>query len=212
MWSQVCLYRKRLKNWQLVVEYTCMWIVSNKHIFFPTASYTINGIRQPPIEKSLGSLPIMLKSKACHLKNLSPAQLIEKGEQETEWGGFFITGGHERLIRMLQTTRRNYPVSMQRPSWKNRGKNFSDLGISIGKLFFGLFTAKVYLTLLFMSIVIKKIFWKNHASNKIYILFISLKMLIPTPQLLSWDKLINGNWAMFVSKEQYYFLTFPVCF
>ena len=124
----------------------------------------------------------MLKSKACHLKNLSPAQLIEKGEQETEWGGFFITGGHERLIRMLQTTRRNYPVSMQRPSWKNRGKNFSDLGISIGKLLFGLFTAKVYLTLLFTSIVIKKIFWKNHASNKIYILFISLKMLIPTPQ------------------------------
>ena len=82
----------------------------------------------------------MLKSKACHLKNLSPAQLIEKGEQETEWGGFFITGGHERLIRMLQTTRRNYPVSMQRPSWKNRGKNFSDLGISIGKLFLVLFT------------------------------------------------------------------------
>ena len=114
--------------------------MSNKHIFFPIASYTINGIQQPPIEKSLGNLPIMLKSKACHLKNLSPAQLIEKGEQETEWGGFFITGGHERLIRMLQTTRRNYPVSMQRPSWKNRGKNFSDLGISIGMLFLVLFT------------------------------------------------------------------------
>lgn len=94
----------------------------------------------------------MLKSKACHLKNLSPAQLIEKGEQETEWGGFFITGGHERLIRMLQTTRRNYPVSMQRPSWKNRGKNFSDLGISIGKLFLGF----VYCNLLCQ--VIKKIF------------------------------------------------------
>ena len=30
---------------------------------------------------------------------------------------------------MLQTTRRNYPVAMQRPSWKNRGKNFSDLGV-----------------------------------------------------------------------------------
>ena len=118
--------------------------MSNKHNFFPIASYTINGIRQSPIEKSLGNLPIMLKSKACHLKNLSPAQLIEKGEQETEWGGFFITGGHERLIRMLQTTRRNYPVSMQRPSWKNRGKNFSDLGISIGKLFWVLFTVKVY--------------------------------------------------------------------
>ena len=128
-----------------------MWVTNI--FFFPIASYTINGIQQPSIEKSLGNLPIMLKSKACHLKNLSPAQLIEKGEQETEWGGFFITGGHERLIRMLQTTRRNYPVSMQRPSWKNRGKNFSDLGISIGKLFWVLFTV-----------------WKIHATNKIQIL------------------------------------------
>ena len=32
---------------------------------------------------------------------------------------------------MLQTTRRNYPVAMQRPSWKNRGKNFSDLGVML---------------------------------------------------------------------------------
>ena len=32
-------------------------------------------------------------------------------------------------FRMLQTTRRNYPIAMQRPSWKNRGKNFSDLGV-----------------------------------------------------------------------------------
>ena len=34
-------------------------------------------------------------------------------------------------LRMLLTTRRNYPIAMQRPSWKNRGKNFSDLGIQI---------------------------------------------------------------------------------
>ena len=62
---------------------------------------------------------------------LSPAELVGRGEQETEWGGYFVIGGHERLIRMLLTTRRNYPVAMQRPSWKNRGKNFSDLGIQI---------------------------------------------------------------------------------
>ena len=30
---------------------------------------------------------------------------------------------------MLQTTRRNYPVSMCRGSWRNRGKNFSDKGV-----------------------------------------------------------------------------------
>lgn len=57
--------------------------------------------------------------------------MVARGEQETEWGGYFVVGGHERLIRMLLTTRRNYPVAMQRPSWKNRGKNFSDLGVQI---------------------------------------------------------------------------------
>ena len=95
------------------------------------ATYAINGVMQPAIEKVLGNLPIMLKSSACHLKDLSPEELIAKGEQETEWGGYFVIGGHERLLRMLQTSRRNYPIAMQRPSWKNRGKNFSDLGISI---------------------------------------------------------------------------------
>ena len=39
---------------------------------------------------------------------------IYLGEQESEWGGYFIIGGHERILRMLQTTRRNYPIAMQR--------------------------------------------------------------------------------------------------
>merc|ERR1719193_381835 len=93
------------------------------------AGYSINGITQPMLEKVLGNIPIMLRSMACHLHNLTPAQLVEKGEHEQEWGGYFVIGGHERILRMLQTTRRNYPVAMKRGSWKNRGKNFSDLGV-----------------------------------------------------------------------------------
>jgi len=93
------------------------------------AGYSINGITQPMLEKVLGNIPIMLRSLACHLHNLSPAELVQKGEHEQEWGGYFIVGGHERILRMLQTTRRNYPVAMKRGSWKNRGKNFSDLGV-----------------------------------------------------------------------------------
>ena len=54
------------------------------------------------MEKFLGNVPIMLKSDACNLSGLSPKELIARGEQETEWGGYFIIGGHERLIRMLQ--------------------------------------------------------------------------------------------------------------
>ena len=60
----------------------------------------------------MGYIPIMLRSMACHLHGLSPAELVRRGEHEQEWGGYFIVGGHERLIRMLQTTRRNYPVAM----------------------------------------------------------------------------------------------------
>ena len=33
---------------------------------------------------------------------LPPSELIEHGEQETEWGGYFVIGGHERIIRILQ--------------------------------------------------------------------------------------------------------------
>merc|ERR1719228_2781699 len=81
------------------------------------------------LEREMGSVPIMLRSEACHLHGLAPAQLVKRGEHEQEFGGYFIVGGHERLIRMLQTTRRNYPISMKRGGWKNRGKNFSDLGV-----------------------------------------------------------------------------------
>jgi DNA-directed RNA polymerase I subunit RPA2 len=92
-------------------------------------SYSVNGVLRPAVEKSLGNIPIMLRSTACHLSGLSPTQLVARGEHEQEWGGYFIVGGHERLLRMLQTTRRNYPIAMKRSGWKNRGKNFSDLGV-----------------------------------------------------------------------------------
>merc|ERR1719431_2473809 len=93
------------------------------------AGYSINGITHPMLEKVLGNIPIMLRSMACHLHNLTPAQLVEKGEHEQEWGGYFVIGGHERILRMLHTSPRNAQLAMKRGSWKNRGKNFSDLGV-----------------------------------------------------------------------------------
>jgi DNA-directed RNA polymerase I subunit RPA2 len=69
------------------------------------------------------------KSNRCHLQNLSPTELIHLKEHEQEWGGYFIVKGHERLIRMLLMTRRNYPIAIKRSGWKQRGDQFSDLGI-----------------------------------------------------------------------------------
>lgn len=63
------------------------------------------------------------------MKNLEPAQLIQHNEHEDEWGGYFILSGHERLIRMLLITRRNYPIAVSRKSWRGRGRMFSEKGI-----------------------------------------------------------------------------------
>ncbi|XP_063972531.1 DNA-directed RNA polymerase I subunit RPA2 isoform X2 [Diachasmimorpha longicaudata] len=91
--------------------------------------WSINGQQQESLDKELGDIPIMVRSQCCHLNKLTPAQLVSKGEHEQEWGGYFIIKGHERLIRMLLMTRRNYPIAIRRSGWKGRGALFSDLGL-----------------------------------------------------------------------------------
>lgn len=49
----------------------------------------------------LGSIPIMVSSKACHLAGRTPKQLVAMKEDETERGGYFIMNGNERIIRLL---------------------------------------------------------------------------------------------------------------
>ena len=53
------------------------------------------------VEKVIGHIPIMLRSMACHLHGITPAELVKKGEHEQMWGGYFIVGGHERLITVM---------------------------------------------------------------------------------------------------------------
>ena len=60
---------------------------------------------------------------------MKPTELISFKEHEQEWGGYFIVKGHEKIVRMLLMTRRNYPVTIRRNGWKQRGDRFSDLGV-----------------------------------------------------------------------------------
>ncbi|XP_067211558.1 DNA-directed RNA polymerase I subunit RPA2 isoform X2 [Linepithema humile] len=93
--------------------------------------WSVNGKEQEPLEKDLGEVPIMIKSNRCHLNKMSPEELVTHGEHEQEWGGYFVIKGLERLVRMLVMTRRNYPIAIKRSTWKTRGTQFSDLGISL---------------------------------------------------------------------------------
>jgi len=52
--------------------------------------------------------PVMVRSSACHLAGASCAELIGRGEEVHEMGGYFILNGNERIIRLLIQQRRHY--------------------------------------------------------------------------------------------------------
>ncbi len=58
----------------------------------------INGIQRESFEIQIGNLPIMIKSKKCHLCNSSREELIKHGEDPDDPGGYFIINGSEKTI------------------------------------------------------------------------------------------------------------------
>ncbi|XP_076361964.1 RNA polymerase I subunit Rpl135 isoform X3 [Tachypleus tridentatus] len=96
-----------------------------------TVVWSKNGIVQDTTEKIVGEVPVMVKSNVCNIARMTQKQLIRKGEEPEEFGGYFIVNGNEKIVRMLIMQRRNYPIAMTRPSWKNRGKMFTEYGVSL---------------------------------------------------------------------------------
>ncbi|KAK6193280.1 ammonium transporter Amt1 [Pestalotiopsis sp. IQ-011] len=94
-----------------------------------TFEYRINGGDPQEFTREIGNLPIMVKSKFCHLKNMSPAQLVANKEESEEMGGYFIVNGNEKIIRLLLMNRRNFPLAIDRPSFANRGPTYTSKGI-----------------------------------------------------------------------------------
>jgi len=58
----------------------------------------INGVQRETFTTQIGTVPIMLKSKTCHLHNLSREERIAKGEDPTDPGGYFIINGTEKVL------------------------------------------------------------------------------------------------------------------
>jgi DNA-directed RNA polymerase I subunit RPA2 len=96
-----------------------------------TISYQINNEKEiKKIEKKLGNIPIMVKSSKCYLEKYSPKELIKVGEDEHEFGGYFIINGVERVLRLLIANKRNFPLGMIRGSW-TKETDYSDKGIFV---------------------------------------------------------------------------------
>lgn len=57
---------------------------------------------QETTEVKIGELPIMIKSKKCHLHGFDKEQLIDAKEDPDDPGGYFIINGTERVLTLIE--------------------------------------------------------------------------------------------------------------
>ncbi|KZT42967.1 beta and beta-prime subunits of DNA dependent RNA-polymerase [Sistotremastrum suecicum HHB10207 ss-3] len=94
-------------------------------------SWQVNDSTVRSTNKDCGSIPIMVRSKRCNIKETPSAELVQRHEEPEEFGGYFIVNGNERLIRYLIVPRRHHVIALIRPSFVNRGPAYTRFGVSI---------------------------------------------------------------------------------
>jgi DNA-directed RNA polymerase beta subunit len=65
---------------------------------FLEVSAHINGVQRESFITQIANIPIMLKSKYCHLNGLSREELIKFNEDPDDPGGYFIINGTEKAV------------------------------------------------------------------------------------------------------------------
>ena len=97
---------------------------------FIEVSAHINGVQRESFTTQIGNIPIMLKSKWCHLNGLSRQELIEKGEDPDEPGGYFIINGTEKVLITIEDLASNKILVDKQSSGTSEfvGKLFSEYG------------------------------------------------------------------------------------
>ncbi|KAK3259971.1 DNA-directed RNA polymerase I subunit RPA2, partial [Cymbomonas tetramitiformis] len=78
-------------------------------------------------ERRMGEIPIMVGSSHCHLRNLNRKGLIRRGEEASEIGGYFVSNGIERVVRLLILPKRHYCQAVRRTANTKRGPSYSQL-------------------------------------------------------------------------------------
>ena len=88
--------------------------------------YQLDNLPVQHLTRKMGNVPIMVKSRLCHLRHMTRTQLVAAKEESTEMGGYFICNGIERIIRMLIQQRRHYIMALRRGAYKKRGSNYTE--------------------------------------------------------------------------------------
>lgn len=90
----------------------------------------INGVQRESFTTQLGSLPVMLHSKYCHLHGLNKEDLIKQGEDPDDPGGYFIINGTEKILIDIEDLAAN-KILVEKASTgvsEYTGKLFSERG------------------------------------------------------------------------------------
>ncbi|MFA5175890.1 MAG: DNA-directed RNA polymerase subunit B'' [Candidatus Nanoarchaeia archaeon] len=58
----------------------------------------VDNIQRENFTIEIGKIPVMIRSKYCHLCNLKQEELIAHGEDPNDFGGYFILNGNERVL------------------------------------------------------------------------------------------------------------------
>lgn len=95
--------------------------ISYKAPLWGTLRVQLNDLEPTEIDRKLGEIPIMVRSAVCHLAGMTEKQMIALGEEPYDFGGYFITNGNEKAVRLLALNRRNYIIGLLRPSFTKRG-------------------------------------------------------------------------------------------
>ncbi len=97
---------------------------------FVEVSAHVNEQKKESVKVQIGNLPVMLKSKYCHLNKLDREGLIDKGEDPNDPGGYFIINGSEKVLVNIEDLASNRLLveKVKTGPSKYVGKLFSERG------------------------------------------------------------------------------------
>ncbi len=87
----------------------------------------INDVQRENFVAEIGKMPIMLKSKFCHLHGLGSEELLSHGEDPLDPGGYFIINGTERIIVNVEDLAANTFI-VERNAGQHLGRFFASQG------------------------------------------------------------------------------------
>ena len=95
---------------------------------FLEVSAHINDVQRESFTAQIGKMPIMLKSKYCHIMGKNKEELKTLGEDLYDPGGYFIINGTEKVIITVEDLAPNHFIVEKEAVDKYIGKIFAERG------------------------------------------------------------------------------------